>query len=280
MRCVGAILLAAMSSIAMGANCEWVYLSSFQSLPQSQKWTFQGSTASNASASSGVLVYGPAGTGSTTYWDADVPPHAMDFTKFDWSIEAEVRLTGATHGNVSGYRRGGFVLAISDKNGRWIIADIGSSRLSIRNDNTGTSDPQVNVDLASGFHVVRLTAGPTGGRLSVDGQQLLTMPLGTGNTPNRANFGDGSVLASATLTEVKRVQIIPAQEPCPGDVNCDTFVDDLDFVTFVYGYNLLDCSDPAMTPKCPADLNRDGIVDDLDFQLFVRMYDVLECFPG
>jgi len=248
-------------------------------LPTAQKWTFEGSSLAGASASTGVLIYGPTTQGGTTYWDANVPAGAMDFTKFDWSVEAQVRLTGATHGNVSGYRRGGFVLALSDKAGRWVIADIGSTRLSIRNDNFGTSDPQTNVDLASGFKVVRLTAGPTGGRLFVDGVPLLTIPLGTGNTPNRANFGEGSVLASATLTEIIRVDLIPAQEPCPGDANCDTFVNDLDFETFVYGYNLLDCADPAMTPKCPADLNTDGVVDDLDFQIFIRMYDVLECFP-
>lgn len=279
MRCACALLLAGLSTSALAANCEWVYRASFQTLPTAQRWTFEGSSLAGSSASTGVLIYGPTTQGGTTYWDANVPAGAMDFTKFDWSVEAQVRLTGATHGNVSGYRRGGFVLALSDKAGRWVIADIGSTRLSIRNDNFGTSDPQTNVDLASGFKVVRLTAGPTGGRLFVDGVPLLTIPLGTGNTPNRANFGEGSVLASATLTEIIRVDLIPAQEPCPGDANCDTFVNDLDFETFVYGYNLLDCADPAMTPKCPADLNTDGVVDDLDFQIFIRMYDVLECFP-
>lgn len=279
MRCASLLLLAGLSTSASAANCEWVYRASFQTLPTAQNWTFEGSSLSGASAATGVLIYGPASQGGTTYWDANVPPGAMDFTKFDWSVEAQVRLTGATHGNVSGYRRGGFVLALSDKAGRWVIADIGSTRLSIRNDNNGTSDPQTNVDLASSFRVVRLTAGPTGGRLFVDGVQLLTIPLGSGLTPNRVNVGDGSVLASATLTEIIRVDLIPSKEPCPGDVDCDTFVTDLDFETFVYGYNLLDCADPSMTPNCPADLNGDKIVDDVDFTLFVVMYNQLLCFP-
>jgi hypothetical protein len=278
MRLAIAFLFAGLSSSCLAANCDWVYRAVLQSLPQSQGWTFDGTAASGASAASGVLTYGPANTGSTTYWDANVPAGAMDFSKFDWSLEAEIRLTGATHGNVSGFRRGGFVIVLSDKAGRWIAADIGSSRLSLRNDNNGTSDPQTNVDLASNFRLVRVTAGPSGARLFVDGVQLLTLSLGTGLSPNRVNFGDGSTLASATLTEIKRVDLIPAQEPCPGDVNCDTFVNDLDFQTFAYGYNLLLCSDPAMTPNCPADLNKDTFVDDLDFQLFVQMYDVLLCF--
>ncbi|MBY0114080.1 MAG: hypothetical protein K2Y21_14780 [Phycisphaerales bacterium] len=278
MRSAAMLALAATCSSALAANCEWVYRATLQSLPQAQGWTFEGNAAANASASSGVLTYGPAGTSSTTYWDANVPAGAMDFSKFDWSLEVELRLTGATHGNVSGFRRGGFVLFLTDKAGRWVTADIGSSRLSLRNSNNGTGDPQANVDLASGFRVVRLTAGPTGARIFLDGVQLLTLPLGTGLSPNRANFGDGSVLASATLTEIKRVDLIPAQEPCPGDINCDTFVNDLDFQTFAYGYNVLLCSDPTMTPGCPADLNGDTVVDDADFQLFVQMYDVLLCY--
>jgi hypothetical protein len=277
MRLAAAVVFAATCSSALAANCEWTYRAVLQSLPPVQGWTFEGTTASGASAASGVLTYGPANTGSTTYWDANVPAGAMDFSKFDWSLETEIRLTGATHGNVSGFRRGGFILFLTDKAGRWVSADIGSSRLSLRNDNNGT-DPQANVDLASGFHVVRLTAGPTGARLFVNGTQLLTLALGSGLTPNRANFGDGSVLASATLTEIKRVDLIPAKEPCPGDINCDTFVNDLDFQTFAYGYNVLLCSDPAMTPGCPADLNGDTVVDDIDFQLFVQMYDVLLCY--
>lgn len=278
MRLSVALLFTWLSSCCLAANCDWIYRATLQSLPQAQGWTFDGTTASGASAASGVLTYGPAGTSSTTYWDANVPAGAMDFSKFDWSLEVELRLTGATHGNVSGFRRGGFVLFLTDKAGRWVTADIGSTRLSLRNDNNGTSDPQANVDLESGFRVIRLTAGPSGARLFVDGLQVLTLPLGTGVSPNRANFGDGSILASATLTEIKRVDLIPAQEPCPGDINCDTFVNDLDFQTFAYGYNILLCSDPAMTPGCPADLNGDTVVDDVDFQLFVQMYDTLLCY--
>jgi hypothetical protein len=277
-RSAAIVMSCSLTSASLAANCNWVYQAVLQSLPTAQGWTFEGTTLSNATAATGVLVYGPAGTGARTAWDANVPAGAMDFTKMDWSLEAEVRLTGSTHGNVSGYRRGGFVLVLSDKAGRWIVADIGSSRMGIRNDDLGTSDPQFNFDTSNGFHVIRLIAGPAGGRLFVDGTLRLTLPLGSGLTPNRVNFGDGSTLASATLTEIKRVELIPEKEPCPGDINCDTFVNDLDFQTFAYGYNILLCSDPAMTPNCPADLNGDTVVDDIDFQLFVQMYDVLLCY--
>jgi len=64
---------------------------------------------------------------------------------------------------------------------------------------------------------------------------------------------------------------------CDGDLNGDDFVDDTDFVIFVFAYNLLVCDDPAMPPDCPADLNGDGFVDDADFVVFVSAYDALLC---
>ncbi|MGH7245106.1 MAG: hypothetical protein ACREJD_16950 [Phycisphaerales bacterium] len=65
--------------------------------------------------------------------------------------------------------------------------------------------------------------------------------------------------------------------PCPGDFNHDNQVDDADFLTFVVGYNILDCADPGMTVGCPADLNTDHFVDDADFIVFVAAYNALLC---
>ena len=64
---------------------------------------------------------------------------------------------------------------------------------------------------------------------------------------------------------------------CVSDFNCDSQVDDTDFVVFAQGYNLLVCDDSAMAAGCPADLNGDGFVDDSDFVLFVAAYNELGC---
>lgn len=64
---------------------------------------------------------------------------------------------------------------------------------------------------------------------------------------------------------------------CAGDLSCDGFVDDTDFVLFAAAYNALLCSDPAMGPVCTADFNRDGFVDDSDFVLFAAAYNELLC---
>jgi len=71
--------------------------------------------------------------------------------------------------------------------------------------------------------------------------------------------------------------VVEFSSPCRGDLNNDTFVDDADFVLFASNYNILDCTDPAMTPGCPADLNDDTFVDDSDFVLFVSAYNELIC---
>ena len=64
---------------------------------------------------------------------------------------------------------------------------------------------------------------------------------------------------------------------CYADLNCDTLVDDSDFVLFVSAYNALLCEDPSVPAPCAPDLNGDGLVDDADFSLFVAAYDALLC---
>lgn len=64
---------------------------------------------------------------------------------------------------------------------------------------------------------------------------------------------------------------------CRADFNCDGAVEDSDFSSFAFSYNVLDCADPAMPAGCPADLNGDAIVDDADFSIFVQAYNRLLC---
>lgn len=72
--------------------------------------------------------------------------------------------------------------------------------------------------------------------------------------------------------------VMSERPPCPGDINNDAFVDDLDFQEFAAQYNILDCAAPEMPPGCGADLNFDGFVDDMDFtQVFTQAYDNVLC---
>lgn len=65
--------------------------------------------------------------------------------------------------------------------------------------------------------------------------------------------------------------------PCRADLNGDAVVDDADFSIFVFAYDVVSCSEPAMPGGCPADFNTDTVVDDLDFSIFAAAYDALLC---
>lgn len=188
-----------------------VYNPALGTLPQAQGWSFLGSYNAPTTVAGGQLTYGPTTFGGTTYWGHN-PTDLVDFSSQTVFIEADIRLTGAGFGNVSGFRRGGFSLYLEDDFGRWIIAELGDNHISLGNDNNRTSDPVAVFDLTTDFHVVRLEAGPTGARLLVDGVQQLTLNLGSGGNSGTGtgSWGDTTVLSSANQTEVRRAVYIPA----------------------------------------------------------------------
>lgn len=205
------IAIVAIAGATALANPVAVYDPGLGTLPTSQGWLYPGSLNPPMTVAGGILSYGPTTTSGTAYWEVEPTPGTVDFTQETWSIEAEIRLTGAQFGNFSGFRRGGFSLHLVDDAGRWIIAEFGDSKISLRNDNTGLSDPVATMDLTGAFHGMMLTAGPDGARLLVDGVQALTLGLGSGSgAPAQAFWGESTILARADLTEIKGVTVIPA----------------------------------------------------------------------
>ncbi|MGH7244209.1 MAG: hypothetical protein ACREJD_12415 [Phycisphaerales bacterium] len=118
-------------------------------------------------------------------------------------------------------------------------------------------DEAVVVDTL-GDHLRGYTQGKTG-----EGTILLT---GTVSGVNAAG-------ENATMLLIDKLNT----NTCPADMNHDGFVDDADFLSFVVGYNILDCADHSMPAGCPADINKDGLVDDADFTVFVVAYNDLIC---
>lgn len=202
---------AAVACISTIATADFLhYDPSLGTMPQAQGWTFVGSYNAPATVTGGQLTYGPTTVGGTTYWAHD-PVTPISFATQTVFIEATIRLTGADFGNFSGFRRAGFTLYLRDDAGRWIVADMGDNRISIGNDDNRTSDPAMVFDLTSDFHTARLEAGPAGGRLLVDGNQMLTLALGSGVSGGATGrWGEGTTLANANLTEVRGATYIPA----------------------------------------------------------------------
>jgi hypothetical protein len=196
--------------LASGAQGSLVFDASLGTLPTAQGWSFDGSYNAPMSVSGGQLTMGPTTVNGTTLWNHDLV-EPLDFTTQTAHIEATVRLTGAGFGNISGFRRGGFSLYIQDSVGSWIIADVGDGRISMRNDNNGTSDPVMAFDMTDAFHTLRLEAGPSGARLLVDGSQMLTLGMGGGAGGSAGGWwGEGTILAAASQIEVRRAEIVPA----------------------------------------------------------------------
>ncbi len=68
-----------------------------------------------------------------------------------------------------------------------------------------------------------------------------------------------------------------AAKYCQADFNCDGQIDDADFAIFAPSYDILLCTDGAMSAGCNGDIDHDGSVDDADFVLFATAYDSLVC---
>ena len=196
--------------IASAAHATLVFDGNLGTLPTDQGWAFMGSYTAPMSVSGGQLTMGPTTVGGTTYWSDDLVEPVLFATETVY-IEATVRLSGADFGNFSGYRRAGFTLFLIDDAGRWIVADVGDNRISIGNDDNRTSDPSMVFNMTSVFHTLRLEAGPTGGRLLVDGTPMLTLGLGSGQTPGATGrWGEITQLANANQIEVRHVEMVPA----------------------------------------------------------------------
>jgi len=145
---------------------------------------------------------------------------------------------------------------------------------------------------ADGFSFTSIAVkNGTGNSLFVGSVAIST--LGGGGAPAGADFwgivSSQADIASVVITEGDNNSQFPdcnigydtiltdGSAACAGDLNNDGFVDDADFVVFLFAYNTLDCAAPAMPAGCPSDLNSDAFVDDADFIIFVQAYNRLVC---
>lgn len=205
------IVVAACGMVSTANAQVLTYNASLGTTPQNQGWTVGGSLGNPTAGtvSGGALRYGPTVFADTLFWSHN-PSGGANFATTAWSIEFDLRLTNTTYGNVSGFRRGGFSVTFQDDFGRWIALDAGSAGLGIRNDSNGTTDPTTATNLATAFHTIRVQAGPSGAELYLDGSLIQTLSLGSGlSGAASVNWGEGSILASTTLTEIRSVALIP-----------------------------------------------------------------------
>jgi hypothetical protein len=144
-----------------------------------------------------------------------------------------------------------------------------------------TAEP---VALASEWNeiVIRLDLTSGLGRIEWNGSVLLVFSHTAGAVERVQLVADGrrsGVMplrpqGSADFDSVSMV----ASWHCPGDLNLDRVVDDLDFESFVRMYDRGACTNmEVLDASCAADFNGDRTVDELDFGVFVARYDVFVC---
>ncbi len=209
------VVLAAACAAGLSASASFGaiirYDASQGSLPTDQGFTYTGSMAGPLDTSGITLAHGPTTASDISAWEKQFPSGTMNFATSTWSATMNVRLTGSDFGTYSGTRRAGYHIFISDDAGRWIIAELGSSTIGLRNDAIGTGDPSVSAAMNAAFRTVTVEAGPTGAKLFLDGTLQATLPLGTGQTVrNHMLWGDGSNTTRVTLAEVREVTLVPA----------------------------------------------------------------------
>ncbi|MBN8597756.1 MAG: hypothetical protein J0L78_08795 [Planctomycetes bacterium] len=88
-------------------------------------------------------------------------------------------------------------------------------------------------------------------------------PVSSGSSSNWNQRTDGTWITANALEYVVR------SRPCPGDLNGDGVVDDVDFVLFAAYYDAL------VEPR--GDFTGDGYTDDSDFVAFADAYNTLTC---
>jgi len=197
-----------MTSVAMGDVIAWDAGSN--ALPDSEGWDLVLSTGlPTPSISGGQMSMGPSSYGGQTYFNYDfaMSPAAPGETI---SLEVEAMVSAATYGNQSGFLRGGFEMYLANDAGQWAIIEMGESQISLRNQNSGVNvSPFFNIDTGS-FHTYKLELTATNANVYIDSDLVLSSALGTGNAPNSAFFGDGTILGSSTASVKNATLAIPA----------------------------------------------------------------------
>lgn len=162
--------------------------------------------------------------------------------------------------------------AVSALSRVWVDFSIGTAR-TWKIDPGTTTGPSGNtlVTLEHESTQVFLYSGEFGGasgQLEPGDYRLAITASAEIETTGTSNETGGTYSVGFTLGTVN---------PCPADLNGDSFVDDFDFLIFLPAYDTLACDDPEMPQGCPADLNGDGVVEDADFSIFIVAYDALIC---
>ena len=254
------VVAASFASAAPAGDLVVFYDASQGALPTERCWDAIG--AQNAPPPAivrGAVLFGQTGYGTTSYFEHRFPPIAFADGA---AIEASVKVDSSTWYASNPYKRTGFYLSLSDNAGKWAHLGIAGDRLLLQTGDANWSDLTYLVNTTTAFHTYRLSFNGGTVTASMDGVAVLTDTVGSGATPNRAFFGDGSVLGnSTTRTAYVKVEGVPVCSVA--DIDCSGHVDGTDLAMVIGAWG---------TSLCEADLNEDGLVDGQDLAILLGLW--------
>lgn len=197
------------------------YNAGLGTLPTAQGWTqYEGGGIVPAPVvSGGLLLQGPTVFSGHQYWEYD--DSTFSFATGSVSVDFRIKIDSASF---HGYPRGGYTVVVSDADGRMSALYLSSGSVFLTNDPVSGNSPIITFDTTNGFHDYNLVINSSGTALSIDGNPIVSMALGsTGVQPGHlVSFGDATVLGNSesdlayfsfsgvTLTNQP---VIPAPEP-------------------------------------------------------------------
>ncbi len=172
------------------------YDPSLGSLPEAQGWGYHqdGAPVAVPAVVSGVLQQGPTDFSGHQYWD--MANTHFDFTAGTVTVDARLHILASTF---NAQPRGGYGIFLIDDMGRIAGLHISGGSVFLTNDSLTGASSIVSFDSTDAFHDYRMTAGPTGIALSIDGNAIVSAGFGAPDSPGaQIFFGDATILGSNT----------------------------------------------------------------------------------
>ena len=194
------------------------YNAGLGSLPTVQGWTLYegGGVVPAPVVSGGLLLQGPTSVSGHQYWEYD--DSTFNFATGSLSVDFRIKIDAASF---HPYPRGGSTVVVSAADGRLSALYLSSGSVFLTNDPVTGSSSIIPFNTTDGFHDYNLVINSSGSSLSIDGNPIVSMALGSiGVQPGHLiSFGDATVLGNSesdlSFFTVSGVTLLTPAVPAP-----------------------------------------------------------------